>query len=103
MAVPRDRHPAVLAAAGLLSLAVGIGIGRFAYTPILPYMIAGLELDRSQAGLIASANYLGYFMGALAAAWRAVPGDPVPGCWGRSRCAGSAPVSWRSRRSWACS
>ena len=69
-------HPAALAVAGLLSLAVGIGIGRFAYTPILPYMIAGLELDRSQAGLIASANYLGYFVGALAAAWRAVPGDP---------------------------
>ena len=73
---PSPPHPAVLAAAGLLSLAVGIGIGRFAYTPILPYMIAGLELDRSQAGLIASANYLGYFVGALAAAWRAVPGDP---------------------------
>ena len=72
----RPHHPAVLAVAGLLSLAVGIGIGRFAYTPILPYMIAGLELDRSQAGLIASANYLGYFVGALAAAWRAVPGDP---------------------------
>ena len=69
-------HPAVLAVAGLLSLAVGIGISRFAYTPILPYMIAGLELDRSEAGLIASANYLGYFVGALAAAWRAVPGEP---------------------------
>ena len=27
--------------------------------------------------LIASANYLGYFVGALAAAWRAVPGDPA--------------------------
>ena len=31
MEVQHTRHPAVLALAGLLSLAVGIGIGRFAY------------------------------------------------------------------------
>ena len=68
-------HPAALSLAGLLSLAIGVGIGRFAYTPILPYMGAGLALDKSEAGLIASANFLGYLLGALAAAWRAPPGD----------------------------
>ena len=69
------RHPAALALAGCLALAVAIGIGRFVYTPILPYMTTGLGLGKPEAGLVASANFLGYLLGALAAAWRPVPGD----------------------------
>jgi len=45
-----------------------MGIGRFAYTPILPAMEAVAHLDTKQAGLLASANYAGYLAGALATA-----------------------------------
>lgn len=45
-----------------------MGIGRFAYTPILPDMIASHLLDVKSAGLLASSNFVGYLVGALGAA-----------------------------------
>jgi len=52
-------------AAGIVSLAVAMGIGRFAFTPLLPMMLSDGVVDLPTASWLASANYLGYLLGAL--------------------------------------
>ena len=74
-AAPSAASPVRLALGGLLSLAAAMGIGRFVYTPVLPFMIAQVPLSKADGGLIASANFLGYLVGALAASSGSLPGS----------------------------
>ena len=59
------QRPHVFALAGMLALAVGMGIGRFAFTPLMPMMLHDRLIDLAAASWLASANYLGYLLGAL--------------------------------------
>lgn len=62
-AAPSPRAATVV---GLLGLASAMGVGRFAFTPMLPLMQEAGTLTLSQGGTLARANYLGYLVGALA-------------------------------------
>lgn len=72
------RSPSALALAGLLALAVAMGVGRFAFTPMLPLMMRDGLLDAAGGAELAAANYAGYLLGALTAAplARRWPGSP---------------------------
>lgn len=50
---------------GVLLLVVAMGISRFAFTPILPFMREDVGFSFEVAGFLASSNYIGYFIGAL--------------------------------------
>lgn len=65
-----DARPIAIALAGLLSLATAMGIGRFAFTPILPMMLHDGVVDLPGASWLATANYLGYWLGAVACAFQ---------------------------------
>jgi hypothetical protein len=57
--------PWAVALTGALALATAMGIGRFAFTPVLPMMLHDGVTDLPTASWLASANYLGYLAGAL--------------------------------------
>lgn len=59
-------RPLAVALAGMASLAAAMGIGRFAFTPLLPMMLHDGVVTLAGGSWLATANYLGYLIGALA-------------------------------------
>jgi hypothetical protein len=61
--------PRTIVLIGLVALAVAMGIGRFAFTPLMPLMVRDGRLPLATGAEWAAANYVGYLMGALSATW----------------------------------
>ncbi|MGH8386432.1 MAG: MFS transporter [Pseudomonas sp.] len=58
-------NPLTRLIASFIALMMAMGIGRFALTPQLPHLLSEGQIDLTGAGLIAAANYFGYFVGAV--------------------------------------
>ena len=52
---------------GLLATLDGVGLCRFAYTPLIPFMIGAGLLTDQEAAYLGAANLAGYLLGAAAA------------------------------------
>ena len=71
-----------IAWAGMAALAVAMGIGRFAFTPLLPMMLHDGVVDIAAGSWLATANYFGYLVGALlfmSLPWLGRRLGPMPG------------------------
>lgn len=74
-----ETSPAVWrpALAGLAAIFVGIGLARFAFTPLIPALIAAHWFAPASAAYLGATNLAGYLMGALLARAMA-PGAATP-------------------------
>ncbi len=59
----RNNNAAILLA-GIISLIVGVGMARFVFTSLLPYMLNDF-LELTTAGILASINFMGYLSGSI--------------------------------------
>ena len=66
--IESGRAAVMVCAAAMISLAVAMGVGRFAFTPLFPLMVRDDLLNSETGALLAASNYLGYLLGALLAA-----------------------------------
>ena len=78
-----DQHlsPTIVTVIGLASLAAALGIGRFAFTPILPLMQQCFGVPLWEGAWLATANYVGYLIGALVS-FALTPKPAVSAKWG---------------------
>ncbi|GAB4293263.1 MAG: YbfB/YjiJ family MFS transporter [Desulfuromonadia bacterium] len=69
--MPRRHHPLpswypwLVLAAGTAGVYAALGLARFGYSVVLPAMQGALGLDNTEAGVLASANLVGYLLMAL--------------------------------------
>lgn len=74
---PQSPWPIIIM--GMLALAIAMGIGRFAFTPLMPLMLRDGTIDSGTGAEWAAANYLGYLAGALTAS--SFGREPRRGLW----------------------
>ncbi|MFI9502890.1 YbfB/YjiJ family MFS transporter [Nocardia sp. NPDC052566] len=67
---PPSRSTLIDAFTAGAGMGAAIGVGRFAYTPLLPVMIDAHRFTASDGAVIATANYAGYLIGAVLLARR---------------------------------
>lgn len=97
-----ERHWILAALAGLASCLVGIGIARFAYSPLLPMVIQAGWFGPADAAYLGAANLAGYLVGAAGArpvgryipTHKAVPLMMVVCGLSFATCAFPAPFAW---------
>ncbi|PPK51086.1 YbfB/YjiJ family MFS transporter [Marinobacter persicus] len=64
---PNPKQLFTVLLAGALVLLVVHTLGRFIYTPLLPYLVADGQFSAADGAAVATWNYLGYLMGAMVA------------------------------------